>query len=503
MPVDISSFVNGQTKTNNNIIITNNNLGQKETIPTLNLYQPVKTRPAVTTTKQETIKQDTINQDNNKQESNIKETFSSTKNKELTTNLINPNVKKIYLFEFNPRNRSNTVEYYLNYLLKNNKSNFPPLTSQISSSLFKQSKKNTGNLINRNSNNNLIIKGSGIGNIMTSNIQDEEDPAFNVLEHPFPSQDEEKISKILKSKDYFQDQTNSVINLIINEIIYITIPKETTIYDMNDLSNYYYIIKKGKVNLIRNKDVLKNTHIKENIEQNLENGGEDIEEKIMKTLGPEESFGEISFFSGKKRDEVAIAEENVEIYLIDSESCRELLKRNNEIILKEKYNFLNNISIFESLDKISKYNVAQKLRKKEFPPNMKIISMGEVGDKLYIIKEGIVTCKIGVKEIRKLSNNEYFGENTLLIEQKRGADVITLQKCICYELSKEDLKEALSKDFIDVILFCFFNYYINNNTYMKKIIIDSLIHSIFRCFSLKQYSKREQICSSKSLDESK
>ena len=33
--------------------------------------------------------------------------------------------------------------------------------------------------------------------------------------------------------------------------------------------------------------------------------------------------------------------------------------------------------------------------------NTKIISRGEVGDKLYIIKEGIVSCRIGVKEIRK------------------------------------------------------------------------------------------------------
>ena len=38
---------------------------------------------------------------------------------------------------------------------------------------------------------------------------------------------------------------------------------------------------------------------------------------------------------------------------------------------------------------------------------------------------------------------------------------------------------------------------------MKKIIIESLIHSIFRCFSLKQYAKKEFICSSKSPDELK
>jgi cGMP-dependent protein kinase len=89
------------------------------------------------------------------------------------------------------------------------------------------------------------------------------------------------------------------------------------------------------------------------------------------------------------------------------------------------------------------------------------------------------------------------------MEVKRGADIITLQKCICYEISKNDLKEALSEDYIDVILLCFFNYCINNNQYMKQIIIESLINNIFRCFSLKQYHKKEHIFSPKSADESK
>ena len=483
MPVDISSIINIQSKTNNNIISSNNNMEPRETIPTLNLYQP-KAKVVATTSKQEANKQDPSNQEFNKQESNIKEEITSPKNKELADdNPSNINDKKINLFELIPKKSINSVEYNLNLILKNNKSVSP---NRINSPLFIYKKKNSKN-ITLNS-NNLNPKNIENGIVILNNMQEEDDTPFNVSEISFPLVDEEKISNILKSNYYFQDQTQDIINLIITEIIYVIIPKETTIYNMNDLSNYYYIIKKGKVNLIRNKEVQKSSLVIKHLDQNIENINNG--EKIFKTLGEWESFGEISFFNGKKRDEIVISEEDVELYLIDSESSRELLKRNNEIILKEKYNFLNNISIFESLDKISKYNVAQKLRKKEFPPNTKIISRGEIGDKLYIIKEGIVSCKIGVKEIRKISNNEYFGENTLLIEQKRGADIITLQKCICYELSKEDLKDALSKDFIDIILFCFFTYCINNNEYMKKIIIDSLIHSIFKCFSLKQYIKK-------------
>ena len=133
------------------------------------------------------------------------------------------------------------------------------------------------------------------------------------------------------------------------------------------------------------------------------------------------------------------------------------------------------------------------MTKKEFPTNTKIITTGEKGDKLYIIKEGIVSCRIGPKEIRRLSNNEYFGQNSILIDVKRGADIIALQKTTCYELSKYDLKEALTKDYIDVILFCFFKNAVEKNNNLKNIIIESHLHGVFNCFSIQQYSKNERL----------
>ena len=205
------------------------------------------------------------------------------------------------------------------------------------------------------------------------------------------------------------------------------------------------------------------------------------------------TFGEISLFTDKKREEVITTKEDTELFIIDGESFRDIQKRNNEMVLKERYNFLNNIFLFECLDKISKYNVAQKMQKKEFPPNSKIITEGEKGDKLYIIKEGIVSCRIGPKEIRRLSNNEYFGQNSILIDVKRSANIIALQKTTCYELSKYDLKEALTKDYIDVILFCFFKNAIDKNNNLKNIILESHLHGVFNCFSIQQYSKHEHL----------
>ena len=394
-----------------------------------------------------------LNPQSNNKDTNLIETFTSTKKPQ---SVVGGLFKKIHFLEFSQKDQTNSVEYYLNNYLKNNK----------------------------NIANSFVNNGSPTGK--RNSIEIEEMP-YNISEHLMPMLDEENIMKILKNNDFFQEQANDIYNLVLNEIIYISVFKGMKIYDIDDTSNYFFIINKGNVELSQ-KDNNNGVPHKNNEEQQQNNAN------IKKLFGPWEFFGEISFYNGKQRHEIMIAQENCELYAIDSESFRELIKRNNEIILKEKYNFLNNISIFESLDKISKYNVAQKLKKKEFPANTKIIKKGEVGDTLYIIKEGIVSCRIGVKEIRKLSNNEYFGQNAILIEVKRGADIITLQKCICYEISKNDLKEALSDDYNEVILFCFFNYCINNNAYMKQIIIDSLINNIFRCFSIKQYNKKEHIC---------
>ena len=302
---------------------------------------------------------------------------------------------------------------------------------------------------------------------------DIEDLPFNYKEYSLNPEEEEKIIKILKNQIVFQGVSPEILSVIAHDMIMLTIPEGKIIYDINDDGNFFYIIGKGSVVV--------------NIQDNDSN-----------TLSQWNAFGEISLFTEKKREEIIITKEEVELYIIDGESFRDIQKRNNEIILKERYNFLNNIALFESLDKISKYNVAQKLTKKEFNMNSKIISKGERGDKLYIIKEGIVSCKIGLQEVRKLSNNEYFGQNAILIDVKRGADIIALQKTICYEISKEDLKEALTQDYIEIILFCFFKSALEKNTNLKNIFIESLLHEIFNCFSIQQYSKNEHVYDPKS-----
>ena len=52
------------------------------------------------------------------------------------------------------------------------------------------------------------------------------------------------------------------------------------------------------------------------------------------------------------------------MFTVDGESFRDILHRINSTVLKERFNFINQISIFKPLDNILKYNVAQKIKLK-------------------------------------------------------------------------------------------------------------------------------------------
>ena len=313
-----------------------------------------------------------------------------------------------------------------------------------------------------------ISEESSSNKIDQGDINIGEEELINKFNHVMTEEENKSIRNSLSNHFVFKDITEDVLNLVMNELIYCPFSKGTIVYQEGDEGNFFYIIASGSV-------------------EATEKG------KFKKKYGIWECFGELSLITQNKREETIKCLEDVTVFTIDGVSFRDIQKRINEKILKERFNFLNTISIFESLDNISKYNVAQKIKLKEFEENTQIIHRGDVGDNLYIIKDGLVSCRIGIKEVRKLGHNDYFGQNSILIDVKRGLDIVAIQKTLCYELSRNDLKEALGKEYIDVILFCFFRNCVEQSNYLKNIFNESKLQDLFKSFKIRIYSKDERI----------
>ena len=287
------------------------------------------------------------------------------------------------------------------------------------------------------------------------------------IDHVITKDEETHILQALSNHFVFRDITQEVLSLVLNDLIYFIFEQDQLIYDDGDEGNYFYIIAQGRVEAV----------------------SPNKKSRIFTTW---ECFGELSLITQCKREERIKCLEKVIVFALDGESFRDFRKRINEEVLKERFNFLNTIAIFRSLDNISKYNVADKIKLRSFNQSEQIISRGDLGDNLYIIKDGLVSCRIGIKEVRKLGNNDYFGQNAILLDEKRTLDIFALRKTMCYELNRQDLRDALGANYIDVILFCFFRNCIENSP-LKDIVSESVMEDVYKCFQIKQYSKNDQI----------
>ena len=287
--------------------------------------------------------------------------------------------------------------------------------------------------------------------------------------HIMTNEEAKNLRNALSNHFVFREITPEVLDSVINECIFCTFLKGNIIYNEGEEGNFFYVISKGKIQAY---DKLK---------------------KVIKKYGEWDCFGELSLITQQKREETVKCLENVELFSIDGISFRETQKRINEQILKERYDFLNNIFIFETLDTISKYNVAQRVILKTFEKDTKIINFGEIGYDLYIIKEGLVSCRIDNKEIRQLKVNDYFGQNAILIDTKRGMDVIAIEKTSCFQISKDALIEALGENYTHSILFCFFKNCIEKSESLKVLFHDNLINEIYKLFNIGIYSKDEKL----------
>ena len=339
------------------------------------------------------------------------------------------------------------------------------------------------NLENSQSGNNIMkMKSSTLNKRNSINLYDVNDNSIESIpqytNHILTKEEENNIRNALKNHFVFKDINKNVLDLLVKELIYFSLSKGKIVYEEGDNGNYFYILASGRV-------------------ESYEKG------QFKKSYSPWDCFGELSLLSHKKREETIKCSEKCEFFSLDGEIFIEIQRKVNESILKERFNFLNTISIFKSLDNISKYNVAQKIQLEEFKDGDRIITKGDIGNNLYIIKEGLVSVKIGDKEIRKLGNNDYFGQNAILIDTKRGADIFSINKTICYELSRESLKEALGQTYIDIILYCFFKFCIEENPNLKSIFIESLMPELFKAFTIKIYSKNEKIYNNKISDKLK
>jgi len=161
------------------------------------------------------------------------------------------------------------------------------------------------------------------------------------------------------------------------------------------------------------------------------------------------SFGELALIYGTPRAATIQAKTDVKLWGIDRNSYRRILMGSTIRKRKLYEEFLNKVSILQSLDDWERLTIADALEPVQFEDGETIMRQGEDGEVFYIILEGNArvlqkpaedkdTVEVGV-----LGPSDYFGEIALILRRPRAATVIAKGKLKCVRLDRARFERVL------------------------------------------------------------
>lgn len=117
----------------------------------------------------------------------------------------------------------------------------------------------------------------------------------------------------------------------------------------------------------------------------------------------------------------------------------------------EDINLLKKLEIFRDLSSFETAKVGKLLKAVDFKKGDRIVSQGEKGDSLFIVKSGeaIVTRDDGQgkeETLAVLGEGDHFGEIAIIDLQPRSADVSAMMDSKFLEIKRKDLEALFSHD---------------------------------------------------------
>lgn len=179
---------------------------------------------------------------------------------------------------------------------------------------------------------------------------------------------------------------------------------------------------------------------------------------VVANLKDGDFFGEFGFFSGSKRSSGVRAAEKTALLELAKADMNEIIKshpRVAEVLLeffKERVvgRLMAMTRVFEPMHADDRKAVLQRVSFERFGEGSSIIKEGELGDKMYLIKDGRVTVsvrdKLGTQsQITELKEGDFFGEIGLATNRPRVASVSALTEVNLVVFSRPMIKDILGK----------------------------------------------------------
>lgn len=115
-----------------------------------------------------------------------------------------------------------------------------------------------------------------------------------------------------------------------------------------------------------------------------------------------------------------------------------------------KAKLLRKISLFNSLSEAEINDLAEKISEKSFAAKQNLMEIGEQGDSMFILSEGILDVMVkrdneSLQKVGEINPGEYFGEMSLLTGEPRSATVTAATDIVALEIKKDHVENLFKK----------------------------------------------------------
>jgi CRP-like cAMP-binding protein len=115
-------------------------------------------------------------------------------------------------------------------------------------------------------------------------------------------------------------------------------------------------------------------------------------------------------------------------------------------LLIDKVLALKSVTIFSELPENVLAEIAEIIEIKEYDLGDAVISKGEMGNCMYLIRKGSVKVHDGDRVLATLKENEIVGELSLLAPVPRTASVTALESLILFKIEREYFMDLLYEE---------------------------------------------------------
>jgi len=252
--------------------------------------------------------------------------------------------------------------------------------------------------------------------------------------------------------------------IIINMSLY-KLSSGTCLYSQGSFGYFWYIVSEGKLNYI-------------------------IDDKPKKLLEKGDNFGEIALMNNVPHLGTVESITDCKLWAIDKDIFNKIKRHLLDLNYKESLEFIKNSNL--PLTEEIKLKMADNLVKNIYKEGDIIFQEGDISSCIYIVKEGEFEVYRNNTYIKSYKENQYFGQNGVLLGHRRTSTTKAKTDCIIYSISVDFFHNLFGENFMEQLYFSLMHITFSRSDNFNKININ-LLNKAFDLFTFRKIKRDEVV----------